>query len=42
MGIDFVHFGLESGMVFEGLHKCMNVFVISVPEECERKSNLQI
>ena len=30
-GIDFAHFGLESGMVFEGILECMNVFVVSVP-----------
>ena len=26
-GIHFVHFGLESGMVFEGTTECMNVSV---------------
>ena len=30
-GIDFAHFGLESGMVFEGTTACMNVFIVSVP-----------
>ena len=27
-GIDFAHFGLESGMVFEGTTECMNLFII--------------
>ena len=30
-GIDFVHFGLESDMVFEGtIQECMNVYVVSI------------
>ena len=29
-GIDFAHFGLESGMVFEGTTECMNVFIVSL------------
>ena len=32
-GIDFAHFGLESGMVFGGTTECMNVFIVSVPNE---------
>ena len=28
-GIHFAHFGLESGTVFEGTTKCMNVFIVS-------------
>ena len=32
-GIHFVHFGLESGMVFEGTTECMNVFIVSIPNE---------
>ena len=33
-GIHFAHFGLESGMVFfEGTTECMNVFVVSIPNE---------
>ena len=32
-GIHFVHFGLESGMVFEGSTECMNVFIVSIPNE---------
>ena len=29
-GIHFAHFGLESGMVFEGATVCMNVFIVSI------------
>ena len=32
-GIHFAYFGLESGMVFEGLRECMNVFIVSIPNE---------
>ena len=32
-GIHFVRFGLESGMVFEGTTECMNVFIVSIPNE---------
>ena len=32
-GIYFAHFGLESGMVFEGLSERMNVFIVSIPNE---------
>ena len=32
-GIDFAHFGLESGMVFEGTTERMNVFIVPVPNE---------
>ena len=31
--IHFAHFGLESGMVFEGSTECMNVFTVSIPIE---------
>ena len=31
-GIDFTHFGLGSGMVFEQLRKC-KVFIVSIPNE---------
>ena len=31
--IDFVHFGPESGMVFKGTRKSMNVFIVSIPNE---------
>ena len=32
-GIHFTHFGLESVMVFEGTMECMNVFIVSIPNE---------
>ena len=32
-GIHFVHFGLESGMVIEGTTECMNVLIVSIPNE---------
>ena len=32
-GIHFAHFGLESGVVFEGTTECMNVFIFSIPNE---------
>ena len=32
-GMHFAHFGLESGMVFEELRGCMNVFIVSMPNE---------
>ena len=32
-GIDFTHFGLESGMVFEQLRECMKVFIVSIQNE---------
>ena len=38
-GIHFPHFGLESGMVFE---ECINVFIISIPNEKERIRNMRI
>ena len=33
MGIHFAHFGLELGMVFEGTTECMNIFIVSIPNE---------
>ena len=39
-GTDFAHFGLESGMGFEGatgVYECMNVFVVSTPNAGIRK-----
>ena len=36
-GVDFAHFGLDLGMVFEGTQWCMDVLVISVSIEYERK-----
>ena len=35
-GVDFAHVCLESGMVFEGLRECMDVFVVSIPNKSER------
>ena len=32
-GIHFTHFGLESGMIFEGATECMNVFIVSIPNK---------
>ena len=32
-GIHFAHFGLESGMVFEGTTEYINVFIVSIPNE---------
>ena len=33
-GIHFTHFCLELGMVFEGtVRECMNVFIVSIPNE---------
>ena len=29
-GTHFTHFGLESGMIFEGATECMNVFIVSI------------
>ena len=40
--IHFAHFGLELGMVFEGTTECINVFIISIPNEKERKRNMRI
>ena len=35
-------FGLESGMVFRELWECMNVFIVSIPNESERKRNMRM
>ena len=32
-GTHFANFGLESGMVFEGTAECMNLFIVSIPNE---------
>ena len=40
--IHFTHFGLELGMVFEGTTECINVYIISIPNEKERKRNMRI
>ena len=40
-GIDFAHFGLESGRVFQGTTECMNVFIVSIEREiCEFEIDL--
>ena len=39
-GVHFAHFGLESGMVFEGISEYKNVFIVSIPNEWERKRNM--
>ena len=37
-GIDFAYFGLNSGMVFEGIRILKkNIFVVSIPKEKEKK-----
>ena len=41
-GLHFAQFGLAPGMVFEGTTECMNVFIISVLNEQERKRNMRI
>ena len=35
----FAHFGLESGMVFKELWECMNVFVVSIPNELKKEKH---
>ena len=40
MDKDFAHFGLESGMVFEDLWTCENLFIVSIPNEEERKRDM--
>ena len=32
-GVYFAHFGLEWGMAFEETTDCMNVFIVSIPNE---------
>ena len=32
-GIDFAHFGLESGIVSRKLRACTNAFIVSIPNE---------
>ena len=31
--IHFAEFGLESGIFFEGTTECMNVYIVSIPNE---------
>ena len=38
-GVDFAHFGLESGMVFEETPcEGVNVFIVSVPSESKKRA----
>ena len=47
-GIHFDHFGLESGMAFEGTTECVNVFIVQFQmskkerEICEFEMDLNI
>ena len=41
-GIHFAHFGMESGIAFEGTTEGMNLFIVSIPNEEERKRNMRI
>ena len=41
-GIPFAHFDLKSGMVLEGTTGRMNVCMVSIPNEKERKRNRRI
>ena len=42
-GIHFAHFGLESRVWFSSeLREYMNVFIVSIPNELERKRNMRI
>ena len=38
----FAHFGLQSGMVFEGTTECMIVFIVSIPNEKGKKEKYAI
>ena len=40
-GTDFVHFGVESLFARE-LRACMNVFIVSIPNEKEREIIMRI
>ena len=41
--IHFIHFGLESPVWFSSeLREYMNVFIVSIPNELERKRNIRI
>ena len=41
-GIDRSHFVLESGITFKEIRECMNMFLISIPNEKERKKKMRI
>ena len=36
-GIDFAHFGLESGVVFEGIMGMYDIFIISILNDSRKK-----
>jgi len=36
-GIDFAHFGLESGMVFEGITGMYDIFIVAIPNDLRKK-----
>ena len=37
-----IHFGFESVWFFEGTTECMNVFIVSTPNELKRQRNIRI
>lgn len=39
-GVNFAYFGLNSGMVFEGIRECMNVFFVFIPNAGEFEMGL--
>ena len=41
-GIDFVHFDLKLGFGSRELRECMNVFIVSVPNEVEKRIRMRI
>ena len=42
-GVDFAHFCLQSRMVFEDYKSvCMDVLIVSIPNESERRSDMLI
>ena len=41
-GINFAHFGLESGMVLEGTTGVYERIIVSIPTEKERKRSMRI
>ena len=40
-GIDFGHFGMESGIVFGGTTGMYEIFIVSTLNELERKRNIR-
>ena len=41
-GLHFAHFGLESGMGFEGTMGVYELIVVSIPNDSERKRSIPI